>query len=95
MEIIMSENQSDLKLKAAVLDMINHLLNLIITSKQNVEDDLWINENGSHRRFVFKAFQNGDVEIFFQDVLIATHNKNSSVLTCNDTAIDAVNFLLA
>ncbi len=83
-----------LKLKANVLDMINYLLNLSITCGRNEEDDLWIVENSSQRRFIFKASHFGQVNVFFKDTLILTYNKDCSVST-HTVQTDSLNFLLS
>lgn len=95
MKTSINENKSNLKLKAKALDMINYLRNLSITNMQNEEDDLWVREDGSHRRYVFKASQHGEVNVFFKDILVLTYNQDCSVLASIDTRVDDLNFLVA
>lgn len=90
-----SVNETKIKLKATALDMINYLRNLSISNVQNEEDDLWLSENGSNRRYVFKASQLGEVNVFFKDRLILTHNQDCSVLTSIDTHVDDLKLLSA
>lgn len=93
MEVLMKLRKSNLKKE--VLDILKYLINLSINNTQDKEDDFWINENGSSRRYIFKAFQHGEVQVFFKDVLILTYNQNCHISIPTNTHADSLNFLLA
>lgn len=68
-------------LKAEVLNAINYFSNLSISDNRIVVGDYWVCEDGSQRRYDFKAYNTGEVEISFRDLLIIKTNSDCSLLT--------------
>lgn len=74
-----------LQLRSKIVNLVEYL------RKNNVLcEDMWLNQNGSHRRYDLTLNSDNSVSVFFKDHLILNISNSDKILLCGCSTQDLV-----